>query len=284
MDQNQLNYARIEQAIAYCRENFTAQPSLAQIARVVNLSPSHFQRLFSDWAGVSPKKFLQFLSIEYAKSLLQHSEVTLLATAHKTGLSGTSRLHDLFINIEGMTPCEFKNGGQNLMIHYSFGNSPFGEILQASTNKGLCHMEFAQTRPQALTRLTQRFPNAMYKHRVDTLQQDALNIFQNDWSQLNTIKLHLKASVFQLKVWHCLLKIPKGQLTTYGAIAKGIGNPKASRAVGSAIGANPISFLIPCHRVIQSSGRIGGFMWGPNRKSAMIGWEAAQEFTAQKLL
>ena len=276
-EQDHINYNRIAKAIAYIKENFKEQPSLNAIAESVHLSPYHFQRLFTDWAGVSPKKFMQYLSIEYAKQLLKDQQATLFDTAYHTGLSGTSRLHDLFINIEGMTPGEFKNGGASLSINYSFAESPFSNIIVASTPKGICHMAFYTTKSEALSKLTERFPNAFYNQMVDTQQQNALFIFQKDWSKLDQIKLHLNGTPFQLKVWETLLKIPMGNLTTYGAIAKAIEQPKASRAIGTTIGNNPVAFLIPCHRVIQSTGSIGGYAWGTTRKSAIIGWEAAQQ-------
>lgn len=274
--QEQLNYNRISEAIDYIKTNFKEQPSLNDIAESVHLSPYHFQRLFTDWAGVSPKKFMQYISVEYAKQLLKDQQATLFETAHQTGLSGTSRLHDLFINIEGMTPGEFKNGGENLSINYSFAESPFGNIIVASTPKGICHMAFFDNQDEAFKKLKCRFANANYNQVVDTAQQNALFIFQHDWSKLNQIKLHLTGTPFQLKVWETLLKIPLGRLSTYGSIAKEIDKPKASRAVGTAIGNNPVAFLIPCHRVIQSSGKSGGYMWGSTRKSAIIGWEASQ--------
>jgi AraC family transcriptional regulator of adaptative response/methylated-DNA-[protein]-cysteine methyltransferase len=240
------------------------------------LSPFHFQRLFTEWAGVSPKKFLQYISVEHAKSILKEKQTTLFDAAYETGLSGTSRLHDLFIKIEGMTPGEFKNGGEDISINYSYAESPFGNILVASTAKGICYMAFADNEKEAFYNLQRKFPNAHFKQMVDLIQQNALYIFTHDWSKLNEIKLHLKGTDFQLKVWEALLKIPMGQLSTYGNIAGQIQSPKASRAVGSAIGDNPVAFLIPCHRVIQSTGIFGGYHWGSNRKTAMIGWEAAK--------
>ncbi len=273
-DQN--NFSRIEPAIGYITTNFKAQPNLEEIAEKIHLSPYHFQRLFTKWAGVSPKKFLQYISVEYAKNLLEDKQATLFDTAFETGLSGTGRLHDLFINIEGMTPGEFKNGGANLFINYSYAESPFGNILVASTPKGICHMAFAGDEQEAFAVLRNKFPNAQYRQMVDLIQQNALYIFTQDWKKLSKIKLHLKGTDFQLKVWETLLKIPMGQLSTYGNIAAKIKNPLASRAVGTAIGSNPVAFLIPCHRVIQSTGLFGGYMWGINRKAAMIGWEAAR--------
>jgi AraC family transcriptional regulator of adaptative response/methylated-DNA-[protein]-cysteine methyltransferase len=272
-----INYVRIADAIAYIRQHFKDQPTLDEVAENVHISPYHFQRLFTEWAGVSPKKFLQYISVEHAKGLLKDKNATLFDAAHETGLSGTGRLHDLFVNIEGMTPGEYKNGGEALAINYSFAESPFGTILVASTPKGICQMAFVDEEEEcALQTLQNTFPNAHYKQVVDLIQQNALYIFTHDWSKLDRIKLHLKGTAFQLKVWETLLKIPMGQLSTYGTIAGRIQQPTAARAVGTAIGSNPVAFLIPCHRVIQANGTLGGYMWGTTRKTAMIGWEAAQ--------
>ena len=274
--QETINYQRIAEAINYIRLNFKDQPNLDEVAEKVHLSSFHFQRMFTDWAGISPKKFLQYLSVEYAKGILKEKQATLFDAAFETGLSGTGRLHDLFVNIEGMTPAEYKNGGQALNINYSFAESPFGNILVASTPKGICYLAFADNKDEALGGLHHQFPNAQYHQMVDHVQQEAMFIFQKDWSKLSNIKLHLKGTPFQLKVWDALLKIPMGGLETYGSLAKEIQLPKASRAVGSAIGDNPVAFLIPCHRVIRSTGEFGQYHWGPTRKSAIIGWEAAQ--------
>ena len=274
-EQETMNFSRIAEAIEYLKENFREQPNLDAVAQKVFLSPYHFQRLFTDWAGVSPKKFLQYVTIEYAKSILKDQQ-TVEDAAFETGLSGTGRLHDLFIKIEGMTPGDFKIGGAGLTIHYSYAESPFGNMLVASTAKGICHMAFADDPQIALQDLRQRFPNASYSQMVDRLQQNALYIFTHDWSRLDQVKLHLKGTPFQLKVWEALLTIPMGRLTTYRSIAEKIHHPNALRAVGSAIGQNPVAFIIPCHRVIQSIGTIGGYHWGPARKTAMIGWEAAR--------
>ncbi|WP_074408111.1 MULTISPECIES: bifunctional helix-turn-helix domain-containing protein/methylated-DNA--[protein]-cysteine S-methyltransferase [Aquimarina] len=274
-EQNQFHYNRIAEAITYIKQNFKDQPNLDEIAEKVHISPFHFQRLFTDWVGVSPKKFLQYTSLEYAKNILKDQQTTLFDAAYETGLSGTGRLHDLFIKIEGMTPGEYKNGGQNLDINYSYAESPFGKMLVASTSKGICHMTFADD-DNAFRTLQQRFPKAKFTQIVDRSQQNALFIFTKDWRKLSQIKLHLKGTDFQLKVWETLLKIPKGGLTTYGTIANHIHKPKASRAVGTAIGSNPVAFLIPCHRVIQSTGDLGQYHWGSTRKTAIIGWEAAK--------
>jgi len=278
--QQNINYERIAKAIDYIRLNFKTQPNLDEVAEKVNLSPYHFQRMFTEWAGISPKKFLQYLSLDYAKSILKEQQATLFDAAYETGLSGTSRLHDLFINIEGMTPAEYKNGGQALSINYSFAESPFGNIIVASTQKGICYMAFADNHLDAFAKLQAQFPNAVYTQVVDMAQQNALLIFKKDWSELANVKLHLKGTSFQLKVWETLLKIPVGGLHTYSTVAKAINMPNANRAVGSAIGANPIAFLIPCHRVIRSSGEFGQYHWGANRKTAIIGWEAASLQTA----
>ena len=275
-DQSHTNYERIEKAIGYIRGNFKDQPSLEEIAAAVHISPFHFHRMFTEWAGVSPKKFMQYISLEYAKGLLKNHKSTLLDTAYETGLSGTSRLHDLFVKIESMTPGEYKNGGADLNINYCFAESPFGKLIVASTSKGVCHMFFEEDEACALADLKKRFPNAAYHQIMDKFQQDALFIFQKDWEKLDQIKLHLSGTPFQIKVWESLLKIPMGGLSTYGEIAKSIDKRKAARAVGTAIGANPVAFLIPCHRVIQGNGNIGGYMWGPDKKTAIIGWEAVQ--------
>jgi AraC family transcriptional regulator, regulatory protein of adaptative response / methylated-DNA-[protein]-cysteine methyltransferase len=268
------DYERIKKAIEYIRSNFQQQPDLDAVAKEVYLSPFHFQRLFKDWAGVSPKKFLQYISLQHAKKLLQ--EHTVSDTAFETGLSGSSRLHDLFISIEGMTPGEYKNGGEQLNINYSFAETPFGNIIVASTTKGICHLAFADDEKEALHQLQVQFPKAQFKQVVDTIQQNALFIFTQDWKDLSKIKLHLKGTQFQIKVWEALLKIPMGDVSTYSGIANTINNPNASRAVGTAIGDNPVAFLIPCHRVIRSTGDFGQYHWGSVRKTAMIGWEAAK--------
>lgn len=276
MDSDKINFERIATAIEYIRDNFRFQPSLDEVAEKVHLSPFHFQRMFTEWAGVSPKKFLQYISIEHAKKILKDKQSTLFEAALDTGLSGTGRLHDLFIHIEGMTPGEYKNGGENLIIRYSFSESPFGEVMLASTSKGVCYMAFADDNLLSAEELKRNFPCAEYQEKTDDFQQQALSIFLDNHSP-GELKLHLKGTGFQLKVWEALLKIPAGQLATYGEIARNIDCPRACRAVGSAIGDNPVAFIIPCHRVIQSGGNIGNYHWGSTRKLAMIGWEAARK-------
>jgi AraC family transcriptional regulator, regulatory protein of adaptative response / methylated-DNA-[protein]-cysteine methyltransferase len=269
------DFEKIEKAIGYIRENFRNQPDLDEVARQVYLSPFHFQRLFKDWAGVTPKKFLQYTSLEHAKDLLRKHH-TLADVSFDSGLSGTGRLHDLFISIEGMTPGEYKNEGANLHINYSFAETPFGDVLIASTLKGICHISFGEDRHQEFEILKKLFSKAEFSQKTDISQQHALQIFQADWKDLPEIKLHLKATPFQIKVWEALLKIPFGQVDSYGQVAKSVGLPNASRAIGTAIGSNPVAFLIPCHRVIRATGNVGEYHWGTDRKTAMIGWEGAK--------
>lgn len=275
--QQEIDYKRVAEAIDFLKQHFKTQPTLDEAAEHVHLSPFHFQRMFQQWAGVTPKQFLQYLSVEHAKKMLKDTGATLFDTAFETGLSGTGRLHDLFIKVEGMTPGEYKNGGEHLHINYSFAESPFGNIIVASTEKGICHMAFAdEGRELAFAQLRSIFPNAEYTQLVDGIQQNALFIFGQDWSKLGEIKLHLKGTAFQIKVWETLLQIPSGGLTTYSDLARRAGYEGASRAVGTAIGSNPVAFLIPCHRVIKATGEIGQYHWGSLRKNAIIGWEAAR--------
>ncbi|MCC6371080.1 MAG: methylated-DNA--[protein]-cysteine S-methyltransferase [Bacteroidia bacterium] len=275
-EQDYINYQRIEKAIIYLTDNFKQQPSLEEVAAHTGLSPFYFQKLFSDWAGVSPKKFLEFLSVEYAKSVLKKKELILFDAAESTGLSGTGRLHDLFVNIERMTPGEYKNGGAGLNINYSFSETLFGKVFVASTNKGVCRMVFTNDEGETISELKKDFHKALLLQQRDSFQNSALKLFDADWNNFDEIKLHLKGSDFQIKVWQCLLQIPFGELSSYGKIAERIHHPKASRAVGTAIGDNPIAYLIPCHRVVQSGGQYGQYRWGSARKKLLIGWEAAK--------
>ena len=276
--QQELNYNRIADAIRFIKKNYRTQPKLEEIAEHINMSPFHFQKMFSEWAGTTPKRFLQYLNIEYAKKILKETHATLFDTACELGLSGTGRLHDLFINIEGMTPGEYKNGGLALNINYSFADTPFGKIIAASTDKGVCHMAFVdEGERRAFDHLRSIFPNAKYVLSPDTKQQHALSVFDRDWNRLEEIKLHLKGTEFQLKVWETLLKIPAGGLATYADLATKSGYNGACRAVGTAVGKNPVAFLIPCHRVIKATGEPGNYHWGKMRKNAIIGWEAAHK-------
>ncbi|HTQ27331.1 MAG TPA: methylated-DNA--[protein]-cysteine S-methyltransferase [Puia sp.] len=266
------DFERIEKAILYIRDHFKLQPDLDEVARQVHMSPFHFQRMFKEWAGVSPKKFLQYISLGHAKQLLkeQHS---LADASFETGLSGTGRLHDLFISIESMTPGEFKQGGEGLEINYQFAETPFGRVLMASTPKGICYMAFTDRDKEGLEELKSHFPRAGFHHAGDEQQQRALHVFQLGGKPHSRLTLHLKGTPFQLKVWEALLRIPTGNLTTYAKIAASIGAPGASRAVGTAVAGNPVAYLIPCHRVIRSTGVLGEYHWGAGRKTAMIGWE-----------
>ena len=275
MNKNEnIDFKRIELAINYIRMHFKDQPGLDEIAAAVNLSPHHFHRLFSQWAGISPKKFLQYTTIEYAKAHLKEQK-TLFDLSMDAGLSGTSRLHDLFVTVEAMTPGEYKNQGKDLTIYYSFSETIFGVACVASTQKGICYLAFGDT-TIAYNELVEMFPHANFHHQEQAIHQQAIYFLQNPKSALTPLQLHIKGTPFQLKIWDALLKIPLGELTTYGDIGKLINNPKASRAVGTAVGSNPVSYIIPCHRVIHSSGELGGYHWGLNLKVAMIGWEAAK--------
>jgi len=271
--ENEINYSRMAKAIEFVAENFKDQPKLEEVAESVYMSPFHFQRMFTEWAGVSPKQFLQFVSANYAKNLLQN-KATLFEAALETGLSGTGRLHDLFLKVEAMTPGEYKNGGSSLEIDYSFQNTPFGRVLVATTQKGICNLEFVEDESQSLVELGKQWYNARIRENaikhVDLIE----NIF---WKKSDEkVALNLKGTEFQLKVWEALLRIPEGSVTNYQEIANQIGNPKASRAVGSAIGSNPVGFIIPCHRVIKKAGGIGEYHWGVERKRSIIAWEKCQ--------
>lgn len=271
--QQHIDFERIAEAIEYMYARFKQQPSLDEVANHVNMSAFHFQRMFQAWAGVSPKKFIQYLSVENAKKLLKNDQLSLFDAADDTGLSGTGRLHDLFVKIEGMTPGEYKNGGENLTIHYSEAETVFGKMLTASTAKGVCYLAFAKKFETAFSELKALFPKAVFENKTDDFQQSVWAFFNSNPTTPQQIRLHLKGTPFQLKIWETLLKIPEGKLITYGEIANDINNPKASRAVGSAVGDNPVSYLIPCHRVIRSTGVLGEYHWGASRKKMMIGWE-----------
>jgi AraC family transcriptional regulator of adaptative response/methylated-DNA-[protein]-cysteine methyltransferase len=266
-------YDTIEKAIHFIRANLDSQPNLDEISVNVGLSPFHFQRMFTEWAGVSPKKFLQFLTLENGKKLLKDSNNTLLDVSIDLGLSGTSRLHDLFVSLEAMTPGEYKQKGNNLLIKYRFAESLFGRIFIATTEKGICSIQFSKDINESLINLKKEFSNATFQEGSNENLEKAIHYLTNPMISLSNIKLHVKGTGFQLKVWEALLKIPFGQISTYGELAGSIQNSKASRAVGSALAKNPIAYLIPCHRVIQSTGKIGEYHWNSDRKTAMLGWE-----------
>ncbi|MCK9271420.1 MAG: bifunctional helix-turn-helix domain-containing protein/methylated-DNA--[protein]-cysteine S-methyltransferase [Bacteroidales bacterium] len=275
-DQGTTIYGRIAEAVGYIQQNSGEQPTPEEVAGKVHLSPTDFEKLFVDWAGVTPEKFQEYISVRRAKQILNNLQPTLFETPTKPGISGTAGSHDAFTKIERMTPAEYENKGECLTINYSFSESLFGGILAASTHKGICYLAFSDDKQTAMSNLEKRFSIARFIEQADDIQQNALHAFTQDWSKIHKIKLHLKGTDFQLKVWEALLKIPMGGLATYGNIAEIIRQPKAARAVGTAIGSNPVAFLIPCHRVIQSSGVFGGYMWGTTRKAAMIGWEASK--------
>jgi AraC family transcriptional regulator of adaptative response/methylated-DNA-[protein]-cysteine methyltransferase len=268
------DYERIEQIILYLEDHFRDQPDLATVAAQVGLSEYHMQRVFRRWAGISPKRFLQYLTAEYARTRLQDASV--LDAAYDAGLSGPGRLHDLTVNVYAMTPGEVKQHGAGLTISYGFHDSPFGECLIGITARGICGLRFVtEDQASALETLRADWPAAEFIHDPRLTQPVVARIFGTA-DGLPSISLLLKGTNFQVRVWEALLRIPPGALVSYGDIAARIGQPTASRAVGIAVGQNPIAYLIPCHRVIRRSGVIGDYRWQPARKKAMIGWEAAR--------
>jgi AraC family transcriptional regulator of adaptative response/methylated-DNA-[protein]-cysteine methyltransferase len=270
-------YQRIEKAIRFLAENYHHQPSLEEVARNVNLSEYHFQRLFRRWAGISPKRLVQFLTLEHAKKALEESRSVLDAT-YDAGLSSPSRLHDLFVNAEAMTPGEFKTKGAGLKISYGFHLSPFGECLLAATQRGICGLGFVGEggRLQALGDFKRRWPAAEFQENSQKTGPYIDRIFSpKKRNGTNPVKLLLMGTNFQIKVWEALLRIPAGSVVCYEDLARQIGKPSASRAVGSAVARNPISFLIPCHRAIRKMGITGDYHWGAARKKAILAWEAA---------
>ena len=271
------DYARVEKAILYLGENFQEQPSLDEIARRVHLSKYHFQRVFTRWAGISPKRFLQFLTVQYAKGLLADSR-SVLDTALETGLSGPGRLHDLFVTVESVTPGEFKVGGEGVGIDYGWHASPFGECLVAVTERGICGAGFTDPgrRAEALADLRQRWPEAMLEENPARTRPFAERMFLGGpTAEKKPLPLYLRGTNFQVKVWEALLRIPAGSAASYEDVATLVGKPKAARAVAGAVARNPVAYLIPCHRVIRNMGVISGYRWGPARKRALIGWEQA---------
>jgi AraC family transcriptional regulator, regulatory protein of adaptative response / methylated-DNA-[protein]-cysteine methyltransferase len=275
MNQNQtdIDYRRIESAIHYIGEHHTAQPPLEEIAAHVHMSPYHFQRLFTRWAGISPKKFLQYLTLQYAKAQLRE-DLSLSEIAYEAGLSGTGRLHDLFINMEGMTPGQYKKSGSGISIHYGFHQGPFGNYILALSSEGrICALEFTNDESGAVSGLQQQWSESAFKYDPGKTGPVSEKIF----SPKSSSPLHIlvKGTPFQLKVWEALLKIPFGALVSYQTVSEHVNNPRGLQATGGAIGRNPVAFLIPCHRVVRKTGEINGYRWGLDRKSALIGWEAA---------
>jgi len=280
MDANNPDYGRIEKAIRFIEASALEQPSLEEIAAHIGLSPYHFQRLFTRWAGVSPKRFLQFLTVEHAKQCLSESE-SVLDTSCEVGLSGPSRLHDLFVSVEAVTPGEFKSGGAGLELRYGIHDTPFGNCLVAASPRGICALEFLGEAPAeaSIQTLRERWRGASLipDHRAGTETIAALFAPAGEPTADSppTIRLYLKGSNFQLKVWQALLSIPEGRLVSYGWLARKLGMDGSARALGSAIGRNPVGFIIPCHRVLRASGEIGGYHWGIARKKAIIAYEAS---------
>jgi AraC family transcriptional regulator of adaptative response/methylated-DNA-[protein]-cysteine methyltransferase len=266
---------RIRHAIEFLDQHAQRQPSLDEVAREVGLSPYHFQRLFKRWAGVSPKRFLQFLTVARAKEALREGKSALEAS-YDSGLSGPGRLHDLFIAAEAVTPGEYKDEGAGVDIRYGFHPTPFGDCLLALTDRGICGLAFAADdaeRQIVLDELRQRWGAAAINRDQAATAETAGQLFERPRGA--PITLALKGTNFQIKVWEALLRIPPGTVVSYGDIARAIGHPDSYRAVGTAVGRNPIAYIIPCHRVIQSSGAFGNYRWGAARKRAMLGWEAA---------
>ncbi len=274
LKQSSEDYLRIEQAILYLENHYKEQPGLDDVAANIGLSEYHFQRLFTRWAGVSPKRFLQFLTKEGAKDLLNQSE-NLLDTTHQVGLSSLGRLHDLFVNAEAVSPGEYKSRGEGVTIRYGLHASPFGKCLVAVTERGICHLGFVQTSEgDAIDHLVSDWKNAKmiedYRSTASLIEPIFDLRYNNHGKPLN---VHLRGTNFQLKVWEALLKIPAGAVTTYEGIASRIGQPTAMRAVGSAVGHNPIAVLIPCHRVIRKVGEFGNYRYGALRKKALLARE-----------
>lgn len=280
------DYQRIEQALDYLTEHFREQPRLAEVAAQLGLSEHHFQRLFSRWAGVSPKRFLQYLTAEYARSLLQNSH-SVLDAAFAAGLSGGGRLHDLTVNLHAVTPGELQSRGAGLRIGYGSHPTPFGDCLLAATSRGICALSFHNPTEleAALAELRQRWAGARFEADPAATAALTAQIFaSNPGEQPGPLHLLVQGTNFQLRVWEALLRLPAGTATSYGDLAERIGAPRAARAVGSAVGQNPIAYLIPCHRVIRASGVLGEYRWGSLRKQALLGWEAAQSKGAERAL
>ena len=272
------DYRRMERAIAYVREYHLNQPELADIARHVHLSEFHFQRLFSRWAGISPKRFLQFLTVEHAKQQLAASKA-LLDASLDSGLSGPGRLHDLFVTLEAVTPGEFKRHGAGVNISYGFHPTPFGECLLGVTPRGVCWLSFLydQTRRAALAALREKWRGAILRQAPHEIAPVIEKIFiSRSITRRPALNLLVLGTNWQIKVWSALLRIPPGAVVTYQGIARWLGAGSAARAVGNAVAGNVVAYLIPCHRVIRQTGLIGGYRWGVERKRAMLAWETAQ--------
>ncbi len=272
------DYRRVEKAIQFIENHFRSQPTLDQIAASVSLSRYHFDRLFKRWAGISPIQFLQFLTLDYAKRKLAQSQ-NLLDVSLGAGLSGPSRLHDLFVTFEAMTPGEFKRRAAGLAISYGFGATPFGQCLLAATDRGICYLGFVEggARSEVLNQLIQTWPGSVFREDSAGIGAIVKRLFDLDGRQdARPFHLQLKGTNFQVNVWKALLTIPQGWVVSYGDVAAHLGAPSAFRAVANAVAVNPVAYLIPCHRVIAKSGKLHRYRWGSARKKALIGWEAAR--------
>lgn len=275
--QSELDYTRVEQAISYIADRFKEHPTLEEVAAHVHLSPFHFDRLFTRWAGISPQRFMRFLTKEYARQVLAESG-NLLDATYQAGLSGTSRLHDLFVTYEAMTPAQYREQAAGLIIRYGFHDTPFGECLLSLTDRGICGLTFQPTaeREAALAQLAATWPGATLLAQESETALVVSQLFAPTDPNGLPLTLLLKGTNFQIKVWEALLRIPAGKYASYKSVAAAIGQPGASQAVGNAVGANAIGYLIPCHRVIQEHGGPGGYRWGRARKQALLGWEASR--------
>lgn len=273
-EQASRDYQRIAEAIAWLRAHCREQPSLAQAAARCGLSEGHFQRLFSRWAGISPKRYLQYLTVEYAKQRM-HQQPDLLSLSLDAGLSGPGRLHDLFVNLEGLSPGEFKRGAQGLTLGWAEAPTPFGKALLAFSARGLCHLSFSGPGDTGPKRLGALWPGADLVNLQQRGNELAERIF-NPQRADRPLSAWVVGSNFQLQVWRALLSIPFADIRSYRQVAEQLGRPAAARSVGSAIAKNPLGYLVPCHRVLRGSGEAGEYHWGTERKAAMIAWEAAQ--------
>ncbi len=271
------DYERIERAIVYIQENVENQPNLEAVAEHIGLSQYHFQRLFQRWAGVTPKRFLEFLTVKQAKTMLQLS-MSVMDTSLESGLSGPGRLHDQFVSIEAVSPGEYKSKGMMLDISYAFHDSPFGQVLLATTERGILALSFVDdtNRQSELNRLKEEWSNARFIEEKIHSKRLIKRLFDNSVSDQEKLLLSIRGTNFQVKVWNALLNISEGTIVSYQTIANRVSKPTAVRAVASAIGANPVAYLIPCHRVLRSSGELGGYRWGMERKRVMLGRELAQ--------
>lgn len=278
LNEEHINYKRIEDAIRYLEANFRRQPELDEVADNVHLSPFHFQRIFAEWAGISPKRFLQYLTVDFLKTKLIESR-NIVEAAEEAGLSSQSRVYDLFTTLEAVTPQEYKQKGGGLRVEYGFHETPFGVVLIGVTERGICWLSFVGSDDEPgveLEKMKQHWNNSVFHMDEKITSQLANTIFGGGMESGKKLHVLVKGTNFQVKVWEALLKLPMGSVTTYQDIARSIDNPNALQAVGSAVGSNHIAYLIPCHRVIRKDGILGEYRWSPIRKKSIIGWEMAK--------